>query len=240
MKRLGTLYGIGVGPGDPELLTLKAVKILASLEVVFAAASTKNDHSLALTVVRNHLTAGAQVKQLRFPMTQSQPVLMEAWESNAREVLEVLRTGLDAGFVTLGDPLTYSTFGYLVRMIEKLAPEAEVVTIPGVTAYNAAAAALNLPLVEGKESLLVISGVSEQAEIKELAARADNMVILKTYRDFERISCTLEELGLDRQAILVSRCGHEDERIEKDIRTLRGENMPYLSLLIIKKKTSKI
>ncbi len=147
----GTLYGIGVGPGDPELITLKALKVLQRVPHIFASCSPKNTYSLALDIVRCHLN-GAGIEHLPFPMTKDPEVLQEAWEGNARRVLEVLDTGSDAAFVTLGDPLTYSTFGYLLKTLKRLRPSVRVVTIPGITSYSAAAALTHIPLAEGEES----------------------------------------------------------------------------------------
>jgi precorrin-2/cobalt-factor-2 C20-methyltransferase len=133
MTRYGTLYGIGVGPGDPDLITLKAVKTLAGVDVVFAAASTKNESSLALSIAGPHLRQGAETLRLDFPMTRDQAVLDAAWQDNARKVSGVLAQGKSAAFLTLGDPLTYSTFGYLLRTLNGLLAEIPIKVIPGVT-----------------------------------------------------------------------------------------------------------
>ena len=228
-----------MGPGDPDLITLKAVRILGAVDVVYAAGSTKNDYSLALTIVQKHLAPGTEIRPLDFPMTQDQEALDRAWGANAQAVLEALHQNLDVAFVTLGDPLTYSTYGYLVRTLQRLAPDTSIITVPGITAYNAAAARINLPLVEGKESLLVISGVSDNDNLRRLVDSADNAVILKTYKDFDRICEVLNELDVKKRAVLVSRLGHEDERIETDLENLRGEKLPYLSLLIVKKNQAE-
>lgn len=122
----GTLYGLGVGPGDPELITLKALEVLKRVPVVFAAGSTKNDYSLALNVAAQYLPAGTEIKQLGFPMTDDEAVLQAYWQDNARQVLTVLNSGRDAAFVTIGDPLTYSTYAYLLRTLKEMAPQARV------------------------------------------------------------------------------------------------------------------
>jgi precorrin-2/cobalt-factor-2 C20-methyltransferase len=231
----GKLYGLGVGPGDPELLTVKAVEVIKRVAVVFAAGSPKNDYSLALDTVKEYLRPDTEVVMLGFPMTYDRNALSESWEQNARSVLDVLDSGRDAAFITIGDPLTYSTFGYLIRTIEKLASGVDVETVPGITAYHAAAARVNMPLVEGKESLLVVSGVSDSDRMKDLIGLADNLVILKTYRNFNEICQSLHETAPDMKAVLVSRCGIEGERIVKDVDLVAGEDMPYLSLLLVKK-----
>ncbi|MHB8066457.1 MAG: precorrin-2 C(20)-methyltransferase [Desulfobaccales bacterium] len=234
-QKTGTLYGIGVGPGDPELITLKALKVLQRVPQIFASCSSKNNYSLALNIVRRHLN-GAGIEHLPFPMTREPQMLQEAWEKNARRVLEVLDSGKDAAFVTLGDPLTYSTFGYLLKTLKRIQPEARVVTIPGITSYNAAAALTHTPLTEGEESFYVVSGALGAARLREVVEKSDNIVMLKTYRNFGEIYQALEELDLLDRATCISRCGLEGETVVESLRDYQGQPMPYLSMIIIKKK----
>ena len=233
--KTGTLYGIGVGPGDPELITLKAFKVLRRVPHIFASCSTKNNYSLALSIVRCHLN-GAGIEHLPFPMTRDPQVLQTAWEQNARRVLEVLATGSDAAFVTLGDPLTYSTFGYLLKTLKRLAPQVHIVTIPGITSYNAAAALTHIPLTEGEESFYLVSGALGAAKLKEIIDKTDNIVMLKTYRHFDEIYQALEDLDLLDRTTCISRCGLEGETIVENLRDLKGRELPYLSMIIIKKQ----
>jgi precorrin-2/cobalt-factor-2 C20-methyltransferase len=231
----GTLYGIGVGPGDPELITLKALKVLHRVPYIFAASSTKNNYSLALDIVRCHLN-GAGIEYLPFPMSKDPQVLQSAWEQNARRVLEVLASGGDAAFVTLGDPLTYSTFGYLLKTLKRLYPEVRIVTIPGITSYSAAAALTHIPLTEGEESFYLVSGALGAAKLREVIDKSDNIVMLKTYRYFDEIYQTLEEMDLLDRTTCISRCGMDGETVVANLRDLKGKAMPYLSMVIIKKQ----
>ncbi len=233
--KTGTLYGIGVGPGDPELITLKALKVLQRVPHIFASCSSKNNYSLALNIVRRHLN-GAGIEHLPFPMTREPQVLQVAWEKNARRVLEVLGAGSDAAFVTLGDPLTYSTFGYLLKTLKRLNPEVPVITIPGITSYSAAAALTHTPLTEGEESFYLVSGALGAARLREVVDKSDNIVMLKTYRNFGEIYQALEELDLLDRATCISRCGLEGETVVENLRDFKGQPMPYLSMIIIKKK----
>jgi len=233
--KAGTLYGIGVGPGDPELITLKGLKVLQRVPHIFASCSTKNTYSLALSIVRCHLN-GAGIEHLPFPMSKDAWVLAEAWERNARRVLEVLASGSDAAFVTLGDPLTYSTFGYLLKTLKRLNPEVGIVTIPGITSYSAAAALTHIPLTEGEESFYLVSGALGAAQLKEVIDKSDNIVILKTYRYFDEIFQVLEDMDLLDRTTCISRCGLEGETIVENLRDLKGRELPYLSMVIIKKK----
>ncbi len=233
---LGTFYGIGVGPGDPELLTIKAVKILKRVAVVFTAASTKNDYSTAYEIARPYLPETTEVIPLPFRMTLNPSARRQAREKNAKKVLSVLGTGKDAAFLTLGDPLTYSTFSYLAQTLKEQDPRIPVRTIPGITSYQAAAARLTLPLCEGEESLLVLSGTRGGHTLKKAVTQADNIVMLKTYKNFSHILSTLEELNLLDQAVGVSRCGLEGEEVITDLHRFKNAHPPYFTLLIVKTK----
>ena len=234
MKGKGILYGIGVGPGDPELLTLKAVRALGEVDVVFAAASTKNDYSTALSIARPHLREDVRVENLGFPMTKNKDALEAAWQKNAEIVARELDQGLNGAFLTLGDPLTYSTYGYLQRTLLTLDPDARLQAIPGITSFHAAAARIGLVLAESKESLLITSGVADPQVLEAQLDVADNAVILKAYKNFEEIRATLERLRLDDKTVLVSRLGLEGESILTDIKDAPAKPH-YFSLALVKK-----
>lgn len=231
----GKLYGIGVGPGDPDLVTVKAVNILRRVAVVFAASSSKNEYSLARDIVGKHLN-GCAVKHMPFPMTKDRNILEAAWEQNARKVIDVLDSGCDAAFVTIGDPLTYSTYSYLLFTITNMRPDIKIETIPGITSYQAAAAAANTPLTSGEESFHLISGAFGGCNLRKIIKTSDNIVMLKTYRHFDDIYSALEELDLLDKSVCVTRCGLDGETVVSDVRSLKGAKLPYLSLIIIKKK----
>lgn len=232
----GTLYGIGVGPGDPELITLKAVNILQRVSVVFAASSTKNTYSLAKNIVSAHLKEGVPVRLLGFPMTRDKDVLKRAWKENADRVLRVIGKEKDAAFVTLGDPMTYSTFGYLMHTIRETAPEIPIEIVPGITSYQAGAAAARMPLAEAEESFTVISGAMGAQQLEKVINCSDRVVMLKVYRHYKEILDTLNLLAKGKRAVLVSRCGLSGQEIAYDLGH-RPDKVPhYLSLLIIGKK----
>jgi precorrin-2/cobalt-factor-2 C20-methyltransferase len=234
---LGTLYGIGVGPGDPELLTLKAVNILKRVEHVFAAASTKNDYSLAHEIVREHLPPNTPLDQLSFPMTFDPNHLEHAWLANCEKVVEILKQGKHVAFLTLGDPLTFSTFIYLMRKIRKRLPKVSITVIPGITSFQAAAACASLPLAEGEEVITILSGAKGAGRLKEVIQVADNVVLMKTYKQFPQILEQIEDVGLKDNCCFISRCGLEGEVIEQDFSKLSQLQQPhYLSLMIVKKR----
>lgn len=211
----GTLHAVGVGPGDPDLLTIKAAKTLAEVDMVFAAASPKNDHSLALTIAAPHLKPGVPVERLDFPMTRDMTVLARAWQTNAETVISALAKGASAAFLTLGDPLTYSTFGYLCRTLAALAPELPIRVVPGITSYQAAAAHTGRVLAEGEQNLLIVSGVSNPATLIQRLNGVERAVILKAYRNFPAIRAALARLP--GAAVAVTEVGRPGEMVYTDL-----------------------
>lgn len=231
----GIFYGIGVGPGDPELISLKAVRVLAGVGRVFAAASPGNDYSLALNIAKEHLPAGSAVELLPFPMTRDRAALELAWRDNARRVLDVLREGTDAAFLTLGDPLIYSTFGYLARTMRAMDPAADIRAIPGITSFQAAAAATGQVLCEAGENLLLMSDLDERAAEDGVLTQPDNIVILKVYRNFRKLRGLLHERGLAGKCTFVSRLGLEGEIICRELDAAPAQPH-YLSMLLVNKR----
>lgn len=234
MNDIGTLYGIGVGPGDPELLTLKAARVLKTAADVFAASSSGNDHSIAQAIVAPHLLPGATITRLPFPMTRDQAALDAAWQANAATIAAVLAAGRDAACITLGDPLLYSTFGYVLPLLRARLPDLRIKIIPGITSFQAAAARTETPLAVAGENLLVTSGVDRPERLEQALAVADNAVILKTYRRFPALRRMLTALGLARGTTFVTRLGLPGEAVERDL-DLAPEDPPYLSLCLVKR-----
>lgn len=235
MTHPGKLYGIGVGPGDPDLLTVKATKVLGMTDIVFAAASTKNDYSTALGIARPHMREDVIVRRLGFPMTKDVQELENAWHKNALEVAQVLRQGKTAAFLTLGDSLTYSTYGYLLKTLKKIDPSLPTEAVPGITSYQAAAAKVGFILAESEESLVISSGVCSSERLEELLEVTDNAVIMKTYKNFDDIRGSLEKLRLSDKTVLVSRLGMEGETILHDIRDA-PDKPHYFSLALVRKQ----
>ena len=235
MTSFGTLYGIGVGPGDPDLITLKAVKILQKVDVVLAAASTKNESSLALSIAAPHLRESAEVVRLNFPMTRDQAVLDKAWRANADIVYELLQAGKSAAFLTLGDPLTYSTFGYLLRTLNGLLAQIPVQVVPGITSYQAAAAHTGRVLVESGESLAVVSGVAGEDELTRALSGVQCAVILKAYKNMPVIKKVLAKLGLTGSSVFVTRLGHEGQEVITSLDEV-PDKPSYFSLILVRRE----
>ena len=231
----GTLYGIGVGPGDPELITLKAVRVLNRADVVFAAASTKNSHSMAVEIARPHIPETTEVHMLQFPMTRDKSALTRTWSRHARTLIDVCESGKTAVFLTLGDSLTYSTFGYILRHVKQMAPRLPVVSVPGITSYHAAAAAANTPLVEGEESLLLVSGAKGGDCFRNLSCGPDTVAFLKAYRNVADICRSLDEAGMAKTSFAVSNCSLPEQEIHENVKVLCDKPPAYWTLVLAKK-----
>lgn len=234
MSEPGILYGVGVGPGDPELVTLRAVKYLGKAKVIFAACSTKNDYSRSLEAAGPHIAKDAQIVHLGFPMTRDKAELTKAWEENAAQVAETLRTGQDAAFLTLGDPMLYSTFGYLLENLRKIAPETRVEIAPGITSIQEAAARSETILAKSGGTVAIASGLTDMERFKSLADVSDTTIILKAYRNFEEIRTAVTQLGRQKNAVFASRLGLPEETVVTGLDNVT-EKPHYLSLIILPK-----
>ena len=234
MKTTGKLFGVGVGPGDPELLTIKAVRVIKEADIIFTAASTKNRYSLAVEIATPYISPSTRIEKLSFPMTKDEKEVETAWVHNAKQIAEQLKKGKNAVFLTLGDPTTYSTFGYILKKMECIMPQADIETIPGITSFHAASARLNKILVEGEESLLITSGAFGGEQIRKNSG-VENVAIVKAYKNIKDINSALKETGFDNKAVAVSKCGRENEQIIKNIHELETKEPDYWTLILASK-----
>jgi precorrin-2/cobalt-factor-2 C20-methyltransferase len=223
-----------MGPGDPELVTLKALRVLARVPVICAPYTRQEGESIAGEIVAAVLPRealdGKEFLTLHFPMTRDDSLLEPAWEEAARQVVARLEAGKDVAFVTLGDPCFYSTYPYLERAVRALSPAVQTEVVPGITAFSACAAAGGMA-VQGNERLVVVP-VTEAADLKAVVEDFDCTVFLKVGRHLGRLREALREAGLEKKARLYERCGFAGARqgvLEE------FEKADYLSLVVVKK-----
>lgn len=229
----GRFYGIGVGPGDPELLTLKGQRLLKEVAVLSYPEAEAGGERIALSIVSSLVQGEKEHLPLVFPMTRDQGALEASrWEA-ARQVLAQLHEGKDVAFVTLGDPSFYSTYGYLVRRIRQMDPEVRIETVPGVTAFCAGAAALNLPLGEGNDRVAIVPSVEDISSLPQVLQSFESVVLMKVHREFPRVIDILAQEGRKDDAFFLSRVGQPGGFIERDLDLLRERNLDYLSMIIV-------
>lgn len=232
MSNLGKLFGVGVGPGDSELITIKAIRVINEADVIFTASSTKNTYSLAVEIARPHICKSAIIKSMSFPMSKDKKETKTAWDNNAKEIANILKKDKNVAFLTLGDPTTYSTFGYILQSLEYIMPEAKIETIPGITSFHAAAARLNRTLVEGEESLFITSGAYGGEQIKKVADSVENIVMMKAYKNTKQNNQALKETNFYENSVAISKCGREGEEIIEDIDQLETRKPDYWTLIL--------
>ena len=232
---LGTFYGMGVGPGDPELLTVKAASLLGRCPHVVVPKAKAEGGSVALEIAGRYVHAGAVVHELVFPMTMDKAELARSWKQSAQTIAELLKTGADVCFLTLGDALVYSTYIYLLRELKAIAPGLEVVTVPGVTSFSAVAALTGFPLGEGKEPITIVPTADDLTAVRRALEAGGTVVLMKIGKRLGDILDLLEETGVIDDAVFVQRAGQPTQRIELDLRQLRGEDAQagYLSVILV-------
>jgi precorrin-2/cobalt-factor-2 C20-methyltransferase len=233
-RNLGRLYGIGLGPGDPELVTVKASKLLTRLRHVFAPKAEDGGFSIARNIAASHAGPETEFHELVYPMTSNANVLSHHWAIAAEPVAKLLRLGEDTAFITLGDPMLYSTFTYLNRAIKLMLPEVEIEVVSGVTSFCASAALTEYTLGEKNSKLLVAPAPSTERELVELTRQCEKLVLMKVGSKLPQLMKWLTSLGLLAQTKLVSRAGMPEQRVILDLTAITEiETIGYLSTLLI-------
>ncbi len=238
-EKRGRLYGVGVGPGDPELLTLKAQRILSQVPVVFLPQKSERSNSFARTIIEDLIDSGRQkVEPLIFPMHKDPELLQPYWDKATQKIHSYLIRGYDCAFITEGDPFLYGTFIYIFALFQKLYPEVFIEVIPGISSINAAAATAQLPLASNQDLVAIIPSTycSDADSLRDILLRFDTIIMLKIHKVFDKVLQILEELKLVEQCVYIKRCSTKEEEIINDIRKLKGETLDYLSLLIVRKQ----
>lgn len=233
---MARIYALGVGPGDPELLTRKAERILRRVQVVCAPSANPADSSYALSIVEPFIERSRQQVIIQnFPMSKNREELKPFWEEAAREAAESARSGKEVAFITIGDPFLYSTFLYLYSILRGKYPDVPVEVVPGITSINAAAIAAGVPLAAASERLAIIPAAFEERELRQVLLDFDTVVLMKVNRVFDLVYALLKELGLEKKAVFIRRVGSPEEEVIFDLESLIGRKLDYLSLLIVKK-----
>jgi precorrin-2/cobalt-factor-2 C20-methyltransferase len=236
----GKLYVIGVGPGDPELLTIKGVRILNSVDCICVPKGREEGSSLALSIVKKIVDLGdKEIIEAHFPMRKTREAsdsgeLDAKWDETAGTVSDRLEKGSRIAFITIGDPTIYSTFFYLYDRLLQRNPDLDIEIVPGVSSINASAcsAKISLGLADEKIAVLPATYASDLGEIFE---KFDTVVLMKVHRVFRKVVGILDEMHLTPRAVYVSGAGTEGEKIFRDLKAVKEEDMNYFSLVIVKK-----
>lgn len=230
---LGTLYGISVGTGDPELITLKGLRLLQQCSLVAFPAGVGDKPGIAQQIINPWLTPQQQNLPLHFPYTQDEEILQQAWQKAAEEVWQYLKVGQDVAFACVGDVSFYSTFTYLAQTLKQSHWEAIIKTVPGVCSPMAAVAALGIPLTVQSQRLVVLPALYTITELETVLEWADVVVLMKVSSVYQQVWERLQKRQLLERAWIVERATLPNQVIYADLRDRRDLNLSYFSLLIV-------
>jgi precorrin-2/cobalt-factor-2 C20-methyltransferase len=237
---LGQLIGIGVGPGDPELITVKALRALEAAPVVAFPARPAGKPGVAQQIITPWLRSHQQPLPLEFPFVQDEAVLQAAWVQAAATVWPYLERGQDVVFATEGDVSFYSTFTYLAQTLQHQHPAVMIQAIPGVCSPLAAAAVLGLPLTVQAERLLVLPALYTVADLTAAIAVADVIVLMKVGSVYSQVWQVLAQHQLLEQSYVVTHATRPDQRIYRDLTVYPELQLPYFSLLVVQVKSHSL
>ena len=232
-QAIGRLYGVGVGPGDPELLTIRAQKVLQHVPVICVPQASNQRDSIALGIVKEFLKSEQEIVRLSFP-TDDADAASGVWREAAKTVIARLEQGQDVAFITEGDPMLYSTFSYVSAGVVEMCPAAPIEIVPGVSSVMAAAAQAQVPLSLGGQRLAILPAVYGIDDLSEAAAGFDTLVLMKVSPVLVKALANLEELGLKGQSTYVRRATTAQERVVRDLSKLKDDDLDYFSVLIVK------
>ncbi len=232
---IGTLYGLGVGPGDPELITVKAYRKLKESAVIAYPKKQKGSKSYAQKIIDVYFQPNEkEMLGLVFPMTKHEETLAVKWTETVESVWERLQEGKDVAFVTEGDPLLYSTFIHMMRLMQELHPDVPIEVVPGISSVNGAASRLGLPLADGDEHVAIVPARDDYEAMKKVIESNDCVIFIKVAKVINLMLKVLRELNLLDKASVVTRVTSKEEIIWKTDE-LEGAELDYLTLMVVRK-----
>ncbi|BBM18623.1 cobalt-factor II C(20)-methyltransferase [Enterococcus malodoratus] len=230
---MAKFYGVGTGPGASDLLTIRGKKIIETVDCLYTPEPKKGGKSLALQIVSPYLKEGLTIKQRHFPMVNDWDEKRNAWNEIAEEIISDVKKGLNVAFVTLGDPMVYSTYSYLLeRMIDQIETE----TVPGISSFCQISNNLQIPLVIDEESYAVLPATANEEIIRTALEQLSTVILMKVSIALPKVLKLLTELNLLEQTILVSDSSMASEKIMIGLNELsEQDHLSYFSTMIVYK-----
>ncbi len=234
----GIIYGVGIGPGDPKLLTLRALSLLKDERIIIMPKPRGKDESLALRIVMEHIPPDKEIIYIEYPMSRDKEILKAHWRGLAEEILAYLDHGENVVYVTLGDPFVYSTYIYLIRALREISSDVEVQTVPGISSYSLAASIANVPLCEHDEELILYPASNDLEGLKNILDSFRSIVIMKIGKRLSHVIDILREKNLLHHSVFIQRAGLPDQRIEFDLSKISRaeEGVGDLSIILVKRQ----
>jgi precorrin-2/cobalt-factor-2 C20-methyltransferase len=236
LNKIGTLYGIGVGPGDPELITVKAFRLLKESPVIAYPLKRKGSKSYAQAIMDIYVNPNEkELLGLVFPMTKDPETLTREWNRTVEQIWTHLSAGKNVAFVTEGDPMMYSTFIHMMRLTKELHPEVEVQTIPGISSFLGAASRIGLPLADGDEQIAIIPATEDYEQMRKAIEEHDCIIFIKVAKVLDLMLMVLRDLQLVPKATVITKATSAEERIWTNVEELSGAELEYLTLMVVRK-----
>jgi len=236
------LVGIGVGPGDVDLLTVKAVKAIHNADIIMCPASKEDRPSIALSVIESIIdkSKNQEIIKLIFPMTKDKDILEASWKKNAKIMAETVLKGKNVVYITVGDPYLYSTWIYMHRDLKEKYPDMDISVVPGIVSIFSFASKVGVSVAEGAEKVAIIPSCYDLSSVKEIARYSESMIFLKDGRYFDQVIEVLKESGFPDNSLFA--IGQDLGTENEIIRTMTlGEvnddtlTTKYFSILVVKR-----
>ena len=235
--RAGAFFGVGVGPGPAGFLPVAALEALRRVEVIYLPRARSSERSVASQCLSGLDIPASKLREIEFEMDPDRAVLRAHYGALARDIAAELLAGRDVAYLTIGDPMTFSTYGYTLAALREYLPAAETCTFPGITSFAAAAAALGWPLGEGKERILVLPCPDDADSLRREIESHDVVVLMKIGARLSWVIALLNELGIAGQCALAARIGLPGEVLCGDLSAFDGPPQSgYLSTMLIRRQ----
>ena len=237
------LYCIGCGPGDPDLLTLKAINLIKNADIIYTPTAREGKPSVALSIVEKFINKGTEIHQLIFPMVKDFSKLKENWKNNTLEITNSIRDGKKTVYLTVGDPSLYSTWIYIYKELIEKHKDIEVEIVPGITSIFSFSAEIKTPIGEGEEIIGIVPACYDLERLKIAAKCCDTLIFLKDGRYFNSVIETLITSGFPEDSDIfiaqdVSTSGEalQNRKLSDSAKNPNENNDKYFSIMIAKKK----
>ena len=235
--QVGTLYGISLGTGDPELITVKGLRILQNSHVVAFPAGINHRPGIAQNIISPWLQPQQQILPLEFPYVQDTAMLQTAWQKAAQQAWQYLERGINIAFACLGDVSFYSTFTYLAQTLQQLYPEVKVETVPGVCSPMAIASVLKIPLVVNHQRLAVLPAIYNLQDLEATLDWAEVVILLKVNSVYQQVWQILKQRSLLSSSWIVEKATFPEQKIYSDLGKYPELDLSYFSILLISQST---
>jgi len=232
---VGLFYGVGVGPGDPELITRKAERILRAVDCIFLPSGGRSGSSFVRRIVEPLGLPDERFRPVSLCMARDRTADGNAYTRAAAAIVEELRQGKSAAWITEGDPLFYSTFLHVYEELRRY-PEVRVEIVPGVTSASAAAARAGLPIARLDERVAVLPAAYGLERLPALLDEFATVFLLKVHSNFDKLLEMLATIQRGVRAVYLEQLGTPAERVVTDLESLRGQELPYFSLVILRRE----